>query len=464
VIYPVLFPLLLADATAAVKPHFFTASNIVRDLPGRLDSTFVLQSNSPELIEYPGIIVSTFPGAGKKSPKSHLNYPVTGRFDIFAHHVAKKTGSDHILYLGLLVKNAGKKTANLKIHQAATFMTSPDAPFYALPAFADNSGGRVFAGPGDRLSDWMLRGLSQPGWPASVSIPPGQIRVLYNLPVPVFGARSRNTRSTLIRATTDAPLYLASLSTYSASGTPSDKQWEAVLNNGSLAGPRDRVPTKPSTSSKPIYGRVAGVSRGSRWKAYFTDDPSGALRLTIPQPNQSISYVVSTVEQGAFGTKQLQSAPLAVRYNDTSYKAHGNYAVEYNLFVPLHNNTNQVQPVTMSLQTPFKSNTSKSGLLFSYPPQTAIWFRGTLRLRYKNESGQNVCRYLHVVQHRADAGQPFLSLQVKPGETNMVAIDFIYPPDCTPPQILTISNPGTLTEQSAPQEFSPAATESEQEP
>lgn len=445
--HPLLVSLLLNDATAAgIQPQFFTANNLVRDLPGRLDSTLVLQSNSPELIKTPGILVSTFPGAGKRVPKAHLNYAINGRFDVFAHHVAQKDPAGRTLFIALLLKNAGQKQTTVRISQAASFLTSPDAPFYELPACADNSTGQVFAGPGDRMTNLILRGLTQQGWNTVITIPPGQSRLLYNLPVPVVGARSRNTRSTLVRATTTGPLYAASLCTYTNGTVPNMDTWQTVLATSGLAGPRDKVPTKPSSSSKPIYGRVAGVSRGSRWAAYFTDDPHGALRLTAPDPGQSVSYVVATLEQGAFGTKQLQSAPLVVRYGDTSYKAHGNYAVEYNLYIPLHNSSSQAQPVTISLQTPFKSNTSKSGLVFTSQQQRAIWFRGTLRLRYRDDNGQNCGRYVHLVERRGDPGSPILSLNLKPSETRMVAVDFLYPPDCTPPQILTVTNPGNTTE------------------
>lgn len=447
---PLMLSLLLEQSTANISAQskFFTANNIVRDLPGRLDNTLVLHSNSPELILYPGILVSTFPPGGKKMPKAHLNYPLNGRFDIFSHHVAAKDPLGRTLFTSLLLRNPGTKTATVQILQAASFLTSPDAPFYDLPAQADNTTGQIFAGPGDRLTNLILRGLSQDGWPRSITIPAGQSTLLYNFSIPVVGARSRNTRSTLVRAKTNVPLYAASLSMYTAGDAPNKAAWEKLLLSGGLAGPRDRVPSKPSTSSRPVYGRVAGVSRGANWRAYFTDDAHGALRLTVPEPGQSISYVVATVEQGAFGTKQLQAAPLVARYNDTSYKAHGNYAVEYNLYLPLHNKTDSMQPVTLSLQTPFKSNSSRAGLVFSSQQQRAIWFRGTLRFRYRDDQGQSCAKYVHLVERRGDAGTAALTLNLAPGETRMVAVDLIYPPDCTPPQILTISNSGTAAQSS----------------
>lgn len=458
--HPLLVSLLMADSSVAnVSPGFVRANNVVRDLPGRLDQTPVLYSNSPELVLSPGILVSTFPATGKRVKSAHLNKLINGKFDVFAHHVAQKNTAGKTLYQAVLLRNPGRCAATVQIKQAVSCLTSPDAPFIALPTMCDNSNGRVFAGPGDRMADVILRGLSQGGWPDKIVIPPGKSALLYNLPLPVVGARTRNTRSTLVRASTSAPIYAASLSTFTNGSPPTLCEWENVLNNCSLAGPRDRRPTAPSSSARPIYSRVAGVSKGSVWRGYFTDDPHGALRLTIPSAGQSISYVVATVEQGAFGTKQLQSAPLIVRYPDTSFKAHGNYAVEYNLYIPLTNQTSAKQPVTISLQTPFKSNVSKNGLYFTNPPQKQIWFRGTIRTRYRDDNGAQVTRYTHVVQRQGDAGEPIVSLNVDPGETRMVAVDFIYPPDCTPPQILTISSSGSKSSDAT---YVPAETTTEE--
>jgi hypothetical protein len=61
----------------------------VRALSGQLDTVPVFNSNSPEFVLKYGILLSTFPPKGKKLPTAHLNFPFRGRFDIFAHHVAK---------------------------------------------------------------------------------------------------------------------------------------------------------------------------------------------------------------------------------------------------------------------------------------------------------------------------------------------------------------------------------------
>jgi hypothetical protein len=61
----------------------------VRPLPGQLDKVPVFNSNSPEVIQTPGILLSSFPNSGKIFPNAHLNWSFVGRFDLFAHHIAR---------------------------------------------------------------------------------------------------------------------------------------------------------------------------------------------------------------------------------------------------------------------------------------------------------------------------------------------------------------------------------------
>ena len=71
------------------QSNIITVPQTVRPLPGGLDTVPVFNSNSPEIIESDGILLSTFPSRGKSAPSAHLNYPLSGRFDIFSHHVAR---------------------------------------------------------------------------------------------------------------------------------------------------------------------------------------------------------------------------------------------------------------------------------------------------------------------------------------------------------------------------------------
>jgi hypothetical protein len=105
----------------------------------------------------------------------------------------------------------------------------------------------------------------------------------------------------------------------------------------------------------------------------------------------------------------------------------------------LYNNTQNDQTVSIAIQTPLKENKlSKSGLRFFKLPARQIFFRGTVRLRYK-EQGKWQNKFIHLVQKRGEMGESLATLNIKPGNTSLVQVDLIYPPDATPPQVLTVS-------------------------
>ncbi len=427
-------------------PKWLRQESQVRALPGWLDETLVLNSNSPEVVLTDGILVSTFPPKGKKHAAAHLNMNLMGRFDIFAHHVVRTGRGDlRTLYLGLLLQNPGTKPVTVSVKQACSILEKPHSPFKELPAFVENPDGGVYAGAGDRLTDLILRGRSLAVCPATITLPPGEYRMLFSLPVPIRQFPSpANCRSTLVKADATGNVYAACLAMRArrdASGRerpPMLAEWQELLRSGSLATPRDRAPTQPKSTQHVIYGRVAGVARGTTWKSFISNDSMGRVRLNIPQPGKAYSYVFSTLEQGAFGTMNYQSAPLVVRYADTAHKAHGNYGVHYELSLPLNNQSTESQRVAVTIQCPYKSNRPDEELLFREPPMKRIFYRGTVRLRYRDDAGVERLRYVHLVMHQADAGKPLVTLELKPGETRAVVVDFLYPPDSTPPQVITV--------------------------
>lgn len=129
---------------------------------------------------------------------------------------------------------------------------------------------------------------------------------------------------------------------------------------------------------------------------------------------------------------------MLVRYPDTAYLAHGNYGVHYNLTLPLYNPTKQVKRVVVSVQTPFKHDRANAGLAFSRSPGPAVFFRGTIRVRYKDDNATPQVQYFHIVQRQGEVGNPLVTIMMKPGEQRLVNVDYIYPPDATPPQVLTV--------------------------
>lgn len=448
-----LLPILtIAQATPTPPPQEVVQPQVVRPLPGSLDTVPVFNSNSPELVQTEGILLSTFPPTGKQVKAAHLNFPLQGRFDLFAHHVAKPTTPDNLrtLYLGVILHNPGNQPVKVDVLQAASYLSQPDAPFGDLPPQVDNLWGKVFAGPGDRVMNDVLRSQRQSAFPAQLLILPRQSQMLLNLPIPVQSLDPPiNGRSTFMRLRSNGIVYAASMAMYApvnpdgSERSPTLLEWQNLLDTGDLARPRDKTPTMPEqTKGAVVYGRVAGVAGGSVWRSQLVDNPT-VRYLSIPQSSGAFSYGLSMLKRGTLGTTQVQSAPLLVRYPDTAYQAHGNYGIEYNLSLPLYNNTGKPQIVTLSIQTPLKEDRlSKRGLRFLNPPASQVFFRGTVRLRYNDDQNLPRTQYVHLVQNRGQMGEPLIMLRMKKGDRRFVQIDFLYPPDATPPQVLTIKTLG----------------------
>lgn len=443
-----IFPIAQITPAPPSPPEEIVQQQQVRPLSGNLDSVPVFNSNSPEKVLKEGILLSTFPPQGKKVPTAHLNFPLKGRFDVFAHHVAQAPTPEDLrsLYLGIILHNPGKQPVTVNILQAASYLSQPDAPFLELPSKSENILGTIFAGPGDRVMADILRGQRQDTFPPQIIIPPGESRMLLNLPIPVNGLTPPlNGRSTFMRLWSHDTVYVASLAMFAPKNPdgserePSLEEWQNLLDNGDLSGPRDKIPTPLEETNKPIiYGRVAGVAQGTEWKALLIDEPK-TQHLTIPNPGLAFSYALSALHRGTLGTRQIQSAPMLVRYPDTAYRAHGNYSVQYSLTLPLYNNTQNPQTVMVSMQTPIKEDQlTKGGLRFLNPPAPQVLFRGSIRIRYKDDQGLPQTQYLHLVQKQGEQGEPLVVLNMKAGEQRLVEVDFLYPPDATPPQVLTV--------------------------
>jgi hypothetical protein len=333
----------------------------------------------------------------------------------------------------------------LTIPAVASSLMEPDAPFKTLSPMVENPNGEVFSGPGIRSVDQVLRDRHQADFPETVVIPPNQSRLIMNHGIAVKGlAKPINGRSTFIRLQSSDAVYVAELAMFAPTDSagkeraPTLAEWQTLLETGGLAGPRDKLPTPPGQGGVLIYSRVAGVQPGSRWQATLTDPDTPTLRL--PDPGKGIIYALSTLRAGRLGTEQSQAAPLVVRYGDTAYEAHGNYGVHYDLTLPLYNPSTKAQTVVLTLATPIKEEKlQKAGVQFRNPPQTHPFFRGTIRVAYTDEAGQAVTRYVHLWQRTGQWVDPFLKLTLPPQASSTVRVDFLYPPDATPPQILRIA-------------------------
>lgn len=346
-------------------PQEILVPQSVRPLPGQLDAVPVFNSNSPELLFQGGILLSTFPSEGKINPAAHLNYGFLGRFDIFTHHVARAITPEapRSLYLGVLIYNPGERTVTINIAEAANYRTQPEAPFHVLPPIVEDPDGLVFAGPGSRMTNDILRDRRQRNFPAQIIIPPRRSKMLINMPISLRSDLQSNGQSAYLRLNSDGKVYVASLALpadLDEEGNekePTVTEWENLILNGNLASPRDIPPTPLGNPGKKIYGRVAGVAQGSQWTARMTEP--GDFTLKIPAQGQAFSYGISTLNGGTLGTNQVQSAPMLVRYPDTAYKSHGNYGLQYHLTFPLVNPTSEPQTITLALQTPLKEEQPK---------------------------------------------------------------------------------------------------------
>jgi hypothetical protein len=438
----------------------------VRPLPGQLDEIPVFNSNSPEVIEREGILLSTFPSDQKYNPNAHLNQRLEGRFDFFSHHIARPR-DNRAIYQGVLVRNPTDRFITLKVLQGGSYLTS-HAPFVDLPPQVEILNGRIniFSGPGSRLMGELLQGTVQPGFPRQLVIPPGQTRLLFVLEI-----NRSSARSTYLRLHSDGPIYMANLAMSAIADYPPVAQnptpgsplsldvfpplpqpvtyrrptlpdWQRLLDRGHLATPRDLAPTpldqiKPGQQKTPIYGRVAGISKGATWNTTLLDNPQ-ADYLSIPNRGQAFSYPLSTVNVGTYGTQQIQSAPMVVRYPDTAYLAHGNYGVHYQLNIPLKNTTSSRQSVSLTVQTPVKQDQYNDRLFFVNRPSGQVFFRGIVKLDYADDQGQPQQRYFHLTQRQGEMSDPLVTLNLNPGEQRDVTLDLLYPPDATPPQVVTI--------------------------
>ncbi|OCR02451.1 hypothetical protein BCD67_00735 [Oscillatoriales cyanobacterium USR001] len=430
--------------TPKPTPQEIVVNNEVRSLPGSLDNVPLFNSDSPEWVKKEGILLSTFPPDGKKNPNAHLNFPFQGKFNLFAHHFTHTPPNLRTLYIGAILYNPGKQPITVEILQAASYLMEPDAPFQQKPPLSENPQGEVYSGHGIRAVDNVLRGIRQPTFPAQLVIKPGESKMLLNGAIPVRDLpKPINGRSTFISLNSSSQVYAATLAMYAKKNpdgsdrAPTLQEWQDLLYNGNLALPRDKTPTPPGATGNLIYSRVAGVQQGSTWRSQLVDKDSS--NLTIPPTGKAYSYTIATLRGGKLGTEQVQTAKLLVRYPDTAYEAHGNYGVHYDLTLPLHNTSDRTKAIAITLETPLKDDKlTKGGLRFRQPPLDFPYFRGTIRLRYKDDSGQNLTRYVHLWHRVGQILEPTIKLKLVAGEKRLVRVDFIYPPDSTPPQVLTL--------------------------
>ena len=246
---------------AQADGNIITMPQAVRSLPGSLNNVPVFNSNSPEIIEGDGILLSTFPSRGKariQTPTSTT--PLTGASKFFSHHVARGTDDrdTRTIYEGIMVHNPGDRPITLTIRNGASYI-SQESPWNAIKSNSSNLYSNNFSGPGSRVMNEVLRGRRQAPLPSQVTIPPRESHLLLNAPIPLRrlnvptdgtlapgseltppptsassgeGARL-NGRSTLIRLDSSGPVYVASLAMHAPQSggkeyVPTLESWKAA--------------------------------------------------------------------------------------------------------------------------------------------------------------------------------------------------------------------------------------------
>lgn len=455
--------------TPAPAPTTVLRPQQVRPLSGGLDRVAVINDNNPELIIQPGILLSTFNGSGTlagqafSSPEAHLNVPLQGRFDLFSHHVyaGRPETLDSVLWLGVVAAPKSSKPVRLRVLGGSTALSQssdpaqPAAPFLPLPPLMSHDGTSVYAGPGSRVAAEMLQNRRGVGIPQEWSLAPGQLTTLLALPIPVKGLDPLlNGRNLQLRLESDGPVQLATLAAFGGERPPEPEVWSRLLRAGLSA--KEHVPTPRGQSGGIIYSRVSGVQTGSRWSAKLSDPGSKVLSVR----SAPVSWPIASLERGSLGSGQVQTAELQAFYPGTAWAAHGNYGVEYDLTLPLVNDTKAPVALDLALESPRKTDRPEGGLLFNLTPPRAVVFRGTVEVSGLDgpEGRPAGRRWFHLVQRQGEKGPSLGRISLAPGQQRQLRVRLIYPADATPPQVLSLLPAPALGQPAVKQSESVPAT------
>ena len=422
----------------------------IRPLPGKLDKVLMVNDNNPELITSEGILISTFPtkstkSSSAKTDKSNLAVSLNGRFDLFSHHVyaGHSDQLESTLWLAVLAQPLGNKPVQLTLLAGSTSLSQATeagqtaAPFLPLPTLIAETTIPIAAGPGSRVAGDLLRGTRVPELPINWEIPPDSPSALVVLPIPVAGLDPLlNGRNLQMRLQSSGSISLAIVAAYgNPKVAPLLSRLVELLQSGKLSTKEHR-PTPRGSSGKIVYSRVSGIQLGSTWKATLTDPGSPVLNAI----NTPISWPISSLEKGSLGTGQVQTAELTTLYDGTAWAAHGNYGVEYDLTLPLHNGSNQTKTYLLTLESPLKNDNNNASLNFRNSATGPVMYRGLIEVSgLKSQARVSMGRRrFHLVLRQGQKGPDLGRITLKPGETHNIRVRLVYPADATPPQVLTL--------------------------
>jgi hypothetical protein len=435
--------LLVAATPPPAAPTTLVRPQAVAPLPGSLDGVLVVNDNNPELITAPGILLSTFPATGRPEPGAHLDVALNGRFDLFSHHVyaGKPESLNSTLWLAVLAQPRGNAPVTLQLLAGSTALSQatdrvqPSAPFLPLPALLPQDGS-TFSGPGSRVATELLNRQRSPLLPDQWQLPPGRATTLVVLPLPVKGLDPLlNGRNLQLRLQSSGPVSVATLAAFGTGDQPPPPEsWPALLN-GPLS-PKEHSPTPRGSKGQLIYSRVSGVQVGSVWRTTLTDPGKRWLSAS----RAPIGWPISSLERGSLGSGQVQTAELKALYPGTAWAAHGNYGVEYDLSIPLRNDSKAPLQLQLALESPLKSDQALGGLRFNSTPAKAVMFRGSVEVSgLDDEAGKPMGRRgFHLIQRAGQQGPALGRVSLAPGAQRQLQVRLIYPADATPPQVLSL--------------------------
>ena len=423
----------------------------VAPLSGGLDRLLLVNDNNPELIREPGILLSTFPGTGRGVPAAHLDVALNGRFDLFSHHVyaGKPESLNSTLWLAVLAAPRGPGPITLKLLTGSTALSQAvdpgqsGAPFLPLPSLMVQGITPVWSGPGSRVATELLARQRSPELPTSWALPPGAATPLMVLPLPVRGLDPLlNGRNLQLRLESSGPVSLATLAAFGRGNEPPDpSSWGALLDGG--LSPREHAPSPRGSKGGMVYSRVSGVQVGSTWRSRLSDPGKTWLSAS----RAPISWPISSLERGTLGSGQVQTAELQAFYPGTAWAAHGNYGVEYDLSIPLRNDTTKPVMLQLALESPLKSDAASGGLRFKSLSGVSsgsrpVMFRGTVEVTGLDGATQNSRplgrRSFHLVQRAGEPSPAIGTVSLAPGASRQLQVRLIYPADATPPQVLSL--------------------------
>jgi hypothetical protein len=422
----------------------------VAPLPGGLDHTPLVNDNNPELIRAPGILLSSFDPArgwrGQALPQAaaHLNSPLNGSFGLFSHHVyaGRPEALDSTLWLAVVAAPRGERPVQLRLLNGSTALSQsvdgrePAAPFLPLPALLEQGMPPIWAGPGSRVATELLRRERSPLLPESWTLQPGVLSPLLVLPIPVRGLDPLlNGRNLQLRLQSDGPIDLATLAAFGPDDQPPPASRWAELLGGDLS-PREHAPSPRGAAGAIIYSRVSGIQQGSFWRARITDPGQDSLALS----RAPISWPIASLERGSLGTGQVQTAALAPFYAGTAWAAHGNYGVEYDLTIPLRNDSDQRRTVQLAFEAPLKGDQPLGGLRFLVTPGPGVMFRGTVEVSGLDDGSPRPWgrRSFHLVLRNGQSGLALGTVSLDPGQRRELRVRLIYPADSSAPQVLSL--------------------------